>query len=189
MSVDRHLPASAATNERAAGTSQEDASTTAVVPCGSARGRLSVMPPPVICAMPLTRPPSRIGRTATGTNGAARAARRPRCGPVRIRNYRRQAPAARTRSASPMSSHSYAAQTRDADEHIAHRDRAAIDQLRAIDRTDDKSGQVVLAVGVKPRHLRRLTAEQCAPVVAARGRHARRRRLSATVGQESSVAR
>src|SRR6188768_1938024 len=73
----------------------------------------------------------------------------------------------------------------DANEYITHRDRATIDQLRAVDRTDDEPGQVVLTVGVEPRHFRRLTAEQCAPVVAARGRHPANDTLGDR-GQESS---
>ena len=44
------------------GTSQADVSITAAVPWGSTRGRLSVMPPPVMCAIPLMRPPSSNGR-------------------------------------------------------------------------------------------------------------------------------
>ena len=39
-----------------AGVRHDRRSTTAAVPFGSTRGRLSVMPPPVMCAMPLTSP-------------------------------------------------------------------------------------------------------------------------------------
>ena len=45
--------------------------------------------------------------------------------------------------------------------------RAAVDDTRAVDKADDKAGKVVLAVGVEPRHLGGLAAEQRAPVFAA----------------------
>src|SRR5258706_1352478 len=43
------------------GTSHVDPSTTAAVPCGSTRGRLSVIPPPVMCAIAFMRPASSKG--------------------------------------------------------------------------------------------------------------------------------
>ena len=43
------------------GTVHDAASTTAAVPCGRILGRFSVMPPPVMCAIPLIRPPASRG--------------------------------------------------------------------------------------------------------------------------------
>ena len=45
------------------GTGQEWISTMAPVPLGSTRGRFSVMPPPVMCAMALTASASIMRRT------------------------------------------------------------------------------------------------------------------------------
>ena len=42
-----------------------------------------------------------------------------------------------------------------------------------IDDADNESGDVVLAVGVEPRHLRRLSTEQRTPILATGSRHAR----------------
>ena len=48
------------------------------VPCGSMRGRLSVMPPPVMCAIPLMRPPRAAAAPPADTSDAVRAAPRRR---------------------------------------------------------------------------------------------------------------
>ena len=61
---------------------------------------------------------------------------------------------------------------RQADEHVARRDRSAVDQPLARDGADDEAGDVVFAVGVEARHLRRLAAEERAAVLAARARQA-----------------
>ena len=57
---------------------------------------------------------------------------------------------------------------RQADEHVPGRDAPAVDQPIALDGSHDEAGDVVFAVGVEPRHLRRLAAEQRAAVLAAR---------------------
>ena len=75
-----------------------------------------------------------------------------------------------------------------ADQHVAGRDRPAVDQPRAVDDADDEAGEVVFAVGVEARHLRGLAAEQRAAVLAAGARHAADDR-SATSGDSRPVAR
>ena len=49
---------------------------------------------------------------------------------------------------------------------------AAVDDTAPFDGPDDEAGEIVLAVRVEAGHLRRLAAEQRAPVLAARARHA-----------------
>ena len=61
---------------------------------------------------------------------------------------------------------------RQADQHVAVGDAAAVDQRLAVDDADDEPGEIVLAVGVEARHLRRLAAEQRAAVLAAAAREA-----------------
>ena len=63
MSSSGTLPARWRKRKTALGV-QADVSTSAAVPGGRMRGRFSVMPPPVMCASPLTSPASRSGRTA-----------------------------------------------------------------------------------------------------------------------------
>ncbi len=58
-----------------------------------------------------------------------------------------------------------------ADEHIADRNRAPVDQPLTIDDADDETGEIVLAIGIDAGHLRGLAAEERAAVVAARGSH------------------
>ena len=53
------------------------------------------------------------------------------------------------------------------DEDIAHLNGVAGDDLVAVHRADDGSGQVVFTVGVEARHLRRLAADKSAAVGAA----------------------
>ena len=50
------------------------------------------------------------------------------------------------------------------EQHVARADRLAGEQFAALGRADDEARQVVLAVGVQPRHLRRLAADQRAAV-------------------------
>ena len=52
-------------------------------------------------------------------------------------------------------------------EHVARRDGPAVDDVRARHDADDESRDIVLAVGVEARHLRRFAAEQRASVRAA----------------------
>ena len=61
---------------------------------------------------------------------------------------------------------------RKADQHVARLDRPPVDNPRAVNEADDESGEVVLAVGVEARHLRRLAAYEGAPVFAAPARDA-----------------
>ena len=61
---------------------------------------------------------------------------------------------------------------RQADQHVAGRDAAPVDQPVALDAADDEAGDVVFAVGVEAGHLRGLAAEQRAAVLAARAREA-----------------
>ena len=61
---------------------------------------------------------------------------------------------------------------RQANQRIAGDNRATVDHARLLDDADDEAGDVVFAVGVEARHLRRLAAEQRAPVLAAAARHA-----------------
>ena len=60
---------------------------------------------------------------------------------------------------------------RDADEHVARHERRSVDHAAAFDEADDEAGEVVFAVGVEARHLRRLAAQQRAAVLSARLRH------------------
>ena len=59
------------------------------------------------------------------------------------------------------------ARRRHADQHVAGRDRSAVDQPIARDDADDEAGDVVFAVGVEAGHLGGLAAEQRAAVLAA----------------------
>ena len=102
-------------------------------PSGRTRGRFSVMPPPVMCAIPLTSPRSSSGRIdAADTSGAARAARRPTVAPSSGTTCRASQPgdveddAARERVAVGVQ-----ARRGQADQHVARRDRSAVDQLRS----------------------------------------------------------
>src|SRR5688572_27725480 len=54
------------------------------------------------------------------------------------------------------------------DQNIADGNAAAIDKHFAFDGSDNKSSKIVFTFGVKPGHLRRLAAEQCAPILATR---------------------
>ena len=81
-------------HRKSGGTSQAPGRRRAAVPCGSTRGRLSVMPPPVMCAMPLMRPASSSGRisgryercgsssaspTVRASSGTCESTVKPRC--------------------------------------------------------------------------------------------------------------
>ena len=57
---------------------------------------------------------------------------------------------------------------RQSDEHVSGRDRLAIDELRPLHGPDDEAGDVVLAVSIETGHLRCLTADERAAVLAAR---------------------
>ena len=83
-------------------------------PAGSMRGRLSVMPPPVMCAMPLMQPGRRAAAGSTDRYercGASSASPivRPSSGTTR---RRRSSPATRTRSGARASSRWCAGRTR-----------------------------------------------------------------------------
>src|SRR6185295_6863886 len=56
---------------------------------------------------------------------------------------------------------------RKANQHIAVPDRTAIDDFGAVDNSYDEPGDVVVSVGVEPRHLRRFAAKQGASGVLA----------------------
>ena len=86
------------------GTGHEPCRTSAAVPSGSMRGRLSVRPPPVMCAMPFTGRPPAAAAARAGTTDAAAAAPRPRCRPARERGCRRRGRACRRRCGAPASS-------------------------------------------------------------------------------------
>ncbi len=49
---------------------------------------------------------------------------------------------------------------------VTRRNCSAIDYFFAIDNPDNESGDIVFTIGVEPRHLRRLSAEQHATVFA-----------------------
>ena len=55
---------------------------------------------------------------------------------------------------------------------VADRDAAAINQRLSVDGTDDKAGEIVLAVGIKAGHLRSLTTDEGATVLTTRAREA-----------------
>ena len=104
--VERHAARACRATRRAAAPATTPRRTSAAVPSGRMRGRLSVMPPPVMCAMPLTQ----AGRRAA----AASRAGSERCGAQQRLADRlaelgdvavdRQAERARRRSAAPASS-------------------------------------------------------------------------------------
>ena len=169
------------------GTSHAPASTTAAVPCGSTRGRLSVMPPPVMCAIPLMRPPSSSGRMQRQVR-AVRLEQRLADGACPARHVAVDRRARALEHDPPRQRIAVGVQPGrgHADQHVADGDRAAVDQPLAIDDADDEAGEVVLAVGVEARHLGGLAAEQRAAVLAARRRHAaddRFRDVAATAGR------
>ena len=161
-----------------AGTCQRDRSTLATTEAGSTRGRLSVMPPPVMCAMPLIRPPPSSGRTSgrydrCGSSSASPTVR-PSAGHVAVHGQPEmlEHDAARQRVAVGVQ-----AARGHADEDVARADAAPGDQLLAIGGADDEAREIVFALGVEPRHLGGLAAEQRAAVLAAGRGHAADDRL------------
>ena len=141
----------------------------------ASRGRFSVMPPPVMCAMPFDepgveqRPQRRAGSDrcgassasptvapSSGTNGVGASARR--------RRTARGAPASsRSCAGRPTAGRSARRPATIARPSITS---------RLLDDADDEAGDVVLAVGVEARHLRGLAADQRAAVLAAAARDA-----------------
>jgi hypothetical protein len=61
---------------------------------------------------------------------------------------------------------------REPDQDVTGPERPAVDDQRALHGANNEAGEIVLAVGVEPRHLRRFAPDEGAPVLAARGRHA-----------------
>ena len=61
---------------------------------------------------------------------------------------------------------------RQADQHVAFPDALACDQVAALDCADDKAREVVFALGIKPRHLCGLAADERAAVAFAPARDA-----------------
>ena len=141
----------------------------------ASRGRFSVMPPPVMCAMPLIQPRSSSGpidRQIRPVRAQERVA--DRLAELRPRGCRRRAPARRTRSGARANTRSCAGPTTAAPISASPASMSrAVDDARARHDADDEPGDVVFAVGVEPRHLGGLAAEQRAAVLAAGARHAR----------------
>ena len=125
------------------------------------RGRFSVMPPPVMCAMPLIRSASSSGRTAGRYDRCGRqehvAHRAAQLGDIGVRV---EARTTRRTPGAPANTRWCAGRTT-ADR--AARRPAAIDLPsisfgRSTD-ADDEAGDVVFAVGVEARHLGGLPAD------------------------------
>ncbi len=122
------MPPRAAASWKSGGTVHARESSAAVRPSGSMRGRFSVMPPPVMCAMPLITAAleQRLDQRA-GTTDAARSSASPTvvpelaarsCPTVESERLERDAP--RERVAVGVQP-----RRRQADQHVARRDRSA----------------------------------------------------------------
>ena len=157
-------------------------------PSGRMRGRFSVMPPPVMCAMPLTSPRSSSGRTSAQIRPVRRE-QRVADGRAELRHERVGAAARHARTArGARASSRWCAGRTTAGRSARRRARCVRPSMtpRPLDDADDEAGDVVLAVGVEARHLGGLAAEQRAAVLAARRARRRRRparRRRATAGR------
>ena len=179
----RHQP------RKSGGTVQPRRSIAALVPSGSTRGRLSVMPPPVMCAMPFTQPGAeQRPHDAADRSGAARAApRRPSCPSSGTRRRHGQAEVleddlARQRIAVGVQA------ARRQRRRSRRRARSRLPSIIAVASTAPtmKPARSYSPSAVEARHLGGLAAEQRAAVVAAGPGHAaddRRRRRPATAGR------
>ena len=131
------------------------------------------MPPPVMCAIPLheTGVEQRADRVQIRS---VRRQQRLADGHAKLRHerVRRHAGDVEEHAARQRIAVGVQSRRRQADQDVARLDRPAVDDLRPLDDADDEAGDVVFAVGVEPRHLRRLAADQRAAVLAARPRHA-----------------
>ena len=155
------------------GTGQEPRSMRTPKPSGRMRGVLSVMPPPVMCAAPLSKPAS------------CERAQRLQIAAVQLQQLvaRRAAQFVnRVSRAVPGHFEQQLARQRVAvgvqpgggqpEQHVAGADRRAGEHALALDRAHDEAGQIVFAGGVEARHLGGLAADQRAAVVPAAARDA-----------------
>ena len=145
----------------------------AALPSGSTRGRFSVMPPPVMCAIPFTRPASSNGRTACRYDRCGASSASPD-GHAKLRHegIRRHPGDVEEHAAGERIAVGVKSRRRQADQDVARLDRPAVDDLRPFDDADNEAGDVVFAGGVEARHLGGLAADQRAAVFAATSRHA-----------------
>ena len=152
ISASSRLPAVLSQPNTAGGLTRRRDRCCGVAPSGRTRGRFSESPPPVMCAIALTAPPGPLppvdliaASTASHRCGSARAG--PRQPSVAGVERRRRVPA----RASPLDELAHQrvavgmhARGRQADQHVAHRDVAARQNLAALDRADGEAGQIVV---------------------------------------------
>ena len=132
---------------------------------GRTRGRLSINPPPVICARPCSIPARNLreqrliilvrrGEALRLTTTASPAMSR-----------RRLQPHLSRRGSSARANSRWCADRSKASPRMTSPGliRAAIDHSRAIDHADDAARQIVFALAIHPGHLRRFAADQGAP--------------------------
>ena len=133
---------------------------------------LSKKPPPVMCAIAWTRSGARRGSSGAQV-GQVRREERVRHGRFRAlpdRIGRRLAEVVEEDSAARASSRSCGDPPTEGRARRPRPDPRAVEDLRAVDDADDRARDVVLALGVEARHLRRLAAEEGGPVLAAAAR-------------------
>ena len=159
---------------KSGGVDQARRSMTAAQPSVSTRGRFSVMPPPVMCAMPLIWPPPSSGAHDRQIGAVCREQRVADGGAkfIEVRVGRQSGHVekhpARERVAVGVQTGRW-----QSNQHVAGDDATAIDDRRSVDSTDDEAADVIFAVRVKTRHLGGLSADQRAAVLAAGASHAR----------------
>ena len=147
-------------------------STSRAQPSGSIRGRFSVMPPPVMCAMPFTSPASSSGDIARRYERCGASSASPIVVPSSGASSRATDRDCRTTPGAPANIRWCADPTTADRQRIAGRDRTAVDDPGLFHDADDESGDVVLTVRVEAWHFSGLAADQRAHVFAARTRDA-----------------
>jgi hypothetical protein len=146
-------------------TGQEPSSICAPVPLGRMRGRFSVMPPPVMCAMPTVS--SRGDQLLDHVQVAAVGFHQGRAGLLLdggdvlrglvAGNFKQELAGQRIAVG-------VQAGGGQSDEHVAGLDADAGNHFVAIDGADDEAGQVVFAFGIEAGHLGGFAADEGAAV-------------------------